>query len=124
VIEILKDIPENVAGFRAKGEVTQDDYKDVMVPHVSHLVQKVDEINFLFLIDTELENFTMGAWLQDGLLGLKHLTKWHRGAIVTDSEGARKFTDAFSIIAPGEFRGYKKDQFQEAVDWVSGQSAQ
>ena len=121
MIEILKDVPGNVAGFRAIGEVSQDDYKDVMVPHVSHLVQKVNEINFLFLIDTDLGDFTMGAWLQDGLLGLKHLTKWHRGAIVTDSEGARKFTDAFSIIAPGEFRGYRKDQYIEAVAWVSGQ---
>jgi len=123
VIEILKNVPGNVAGFRAAGEVTQDDYKDVMVPHVTHLVQKVDEINFLFLIDTDLGNFTMGAWFQDGLLGLKHLTKWHRGAIVTDSENARKFTDAFSVIAPGEFRGYKKAEFEQAVAWVSGQSA-
>jgi hypothetical protein len=119
MIKILTDVPANVAGFRALGEVTQDDYKDMMVPHITHLIQEADEINFLFVIDTALGNFTIGAWLQDGLLGLKHLTKWNRGAIVTDSDNAIKFTDIFSLIAPDEFKGFHKDNYTEAVDWVS-----
>jgi hypothetical protein len=34
MIETLTNIPANVAGFRATGEVTQDDYRDVIVPQV------------------------------------------------------------------------------------------
>ena len=93
-----------------------------MTRAVTQLVNRIQEINFLFLIDTDIENFTAAAWMQDALLGLKNLGKWNRTAIVTDSENAISFTNGFSYIVPGEFRGYKKDAFDEALNWVEGNS--
>ncbi|MDR6764414.1 hypothetical protein J2Y38_004647 [Flavobacterium sp. 2755] len=119
MIEIIR-APENVAAFRASGEVTADDYKTVLVPEVTKLVKRRDEINFLFLIDTEIKNFTAQAWMEDALLGLKNLGKWNRAAIVTDNERAISFTNGFSLFAPGEFRGYRKEAFDEALNWVHG----
>lgn len=119
MIEVLKTMPENVAGFRGTGEITEDDYKNVMIPEVNAMAKRTDKINFLFLVDTELGNITAGAWLQDALLGLKHLSKWNRGAIVTDHVTATKFTDAFSLVVPGEFKGFKKSEYEKAVNWVS-----
>lgn len=110
----------NVAAFRALGEVTANDYKTVIVPAVTQLAEQINEINFLFLIDTEIGNFTAGAWLEDALIGLRNLGKWDRAAIVTDSKYAITFTNGFSYIAPGEFRGYTKDRFEEALNWVQG----
>jgi len=74
----------------------------------------------LFLIDTELKEFTAGAWLQDVMIGMKHLTKWNRAAIVTDNDGAVKFTDAFSVVVPGEFKGFRKVDHDKALEWMSG----
>ena len=64
----------------------------------------------------------MGAWLQDALLGVKHITKWNRAAIISDSETVIGFTDVFSKLMPGEFRGYHKADYNKAVDWVSGKN--
>lgn len=90
-----------------------------MAPAVEQLVKQINEINFLFLIDTEIKDFTTGAWMEDAMLGLKNLGKWNRAAIVTDSENAISFTNGFSYIVPGEFRGYKKESSDEAMNWVS-----
>ena len=117
MIEIIK-APRNVAAFRASGEVTAEDYRTVLVPAVTKLADEINEINFLFLIDTELKNFTASAWMQDVLLGLKQIGKWNRAAIVTDNENAISFTDGFSYIVPGEFRGFSKNKFDEALHWV------
>jgi len=114
------DSPKNVVAFRAIGEITKKDYKTVIAPAVEELVHQIDEINFLFLIDTEIKNFTTAAWMEDAIIGLKNFGKWNRAAIVTDSENAISFTNKFSYIAPGEFRGYKKDAFNEALNWVEG----
>jgi len=114
------DAPQNVVAFRATGEVTQDDYKNVIVPAVENLVKRIDEINFLFLIDTDLGNFTAAAWMQDAWVGLKNLAKWNRSAIVTDSEKAISFTNGFSYMVPGEFKGFRKEAFNEAMNWVEG----
>ena len=122
MIDIIGGVPENVAAFRSSGEVTADDYKNVMEPHVKVLVARTGELNLLYVVDTDVSNFTAGAWLRDALLGVKQLANWKRAAIVTHQEGAVKFTDAFSVIAPGEFKGFHLEEFETAVDWVSGKT--
>jgi len=115
--------PQNVVAFKATGEVTKNDYQTILLPAVEKLVNQIDEINFLFLIDTEIESFTAAAWMQDAWVGLKNLSKWNRSAIVTDSEKAISFTNAFSYMVPGEFKGFKKEAFNEAMNWVEGNDA-
>lgn len=112
--------PNNVAAFRATGEVTKEDYKEVIIPAVEELVKNQNKLNFLLLLDTEIGNFTLGAWVQDVMLGLENFGKWHRAAIVSDSDSILAFTDGFSYISPGEFRGFKKDDLNDAINWVGG----
>ena len=114
------DTTDNVVAFRALAEVTKEDFLRVVVPAVEHLVKQINEINFLLVLDTDIKNFTAGAWLQDALLGLKHLGKWNRAAIITDSEEIITFTNGFSYVIPGEFRGFKKENFNKALNWVEG----
>jgi hypothetical protein len=119
MIEILTDVPKNVAGFRAVGEVTKDDFQTVVLPIVDEVVIRTGELNYLMIIDTELKNWTTGAWVQDALMGIQELTKWNRAAIVTESEALNKFTDIFSVLVPGEFRGFLPEELPQAVRWVS-----
>lgn len=114
------DTTDNVAAFRALAEVTKEDFQNVVVPAVEKLVKQINEINFLLVLDTDIENFTAGAWLQDAMLGLKNLAKWNRAAIVTDSEKIITFTNSFSYLIPGEFKGFKKMEFNKALNWVEG----
>lgn len=123
MIQVI-NAPENVVAFRALGDVTAEDYRTIIAPAVKRLVERIDQINFLFLIDTELENFTATAWLEDAFIGLKNFGKWNRAAIVTDSERAISFTNAFSYVMPGEFKGFRKTAFAEALDWVQGSAEQ
>lgn len=109
-----------MVGFRASMEVTKDDFDQVVLPAVTELVQRTNELNYMLVLDTPLKNFTTGAWIKDALLGLNNLTKWNRVAIVGDSESLNTFTNMFSKIVPGEFKGYSPDEFKEAVEWVSG----
>lgn len=119
MIETLNDTPDNVAGFRATGKVTKDDYKTVIEPHVEKLAKENDEVNFLMLMDTDFENYTAGAISQDMLLGFKELTKWNRVAVVSDSENLIKATNAFSVLAPGSYKGFLKEEYLDAINWVS-----
>lgn len=119
MIETLNNVPQNLVAFRATGEVTEDDFKNTVMPEVEEKVKETGKLNYLLLLDTDIKNFTAGAWLQDVLLGIKNITKWNRAAIVSDSENIIKFTDAFSIAMPGEFKGFKKTELQQAIDWAS-----
>lgn len=118
MIQQIENVPDNMVAFRSSGEVTKDDF-DAVFPKVEELVDRTGKLNYLLELDNSPADFSVGAWLQDALLGVKNLTKWNRTAIVTDSQQVCDFTEAFSKLMPGEFRGFPKSEFDHAVDWVS-----
>ena len=120
MITPIKEVPTNMVAFRATGEVTKADFEKVVFPAVEAVVERTGELNFLLLLNTDPKNFTLGAWWKDMILGLKELFKWRRGAIVTDSESIIRFTHIFSVFAPGVYKGFLPDEFDQAVTWVSG----
>ena len=117
MISIINDAPENVAAFNATGEVTKEDFENLVIPHVKSKVEEFGELNYLLYLNTDLGNFTAGAWLQDAFLGIKNITKWNRAAIVTDKEGVQNFTDIFSVVMPGEFKSFPKENLYNALYW-------
>lgn len=119
MIQQITEVPDNMVGFRASGEVTKQDYDNVVFPAVKELVKRTGQLNYLMVIDTSPKNFTLGAWFDDALLGLKELMAWHKAAILTNSPGLNKFTDLFGKVAPGKFKGFKPEELNDAIDWVS-----
>ena len=122
MIQQLDDMPGNMIGFRAQGEVIKEDFTDTVIPLVEQQIEKTGKLNYLLLLDTSIKDFSAGAWWQDAMMGIKNITKWNRAAIVSDSEGIRRFTDFFSILMPGEFKGFHKEDLDKAVLWTSEQT--
>ena len=118
MIEKIKGLPINMVGFRTEGQVVQEDF-DFVTKEVNSLVNRTEKLNYLLFLDNSPKDFTLGAWMQDAFLGIKNLTKWNRAAIVTDSETVINFTNIFSKLMPSEFKGFKKNDYQLAVDWTS-----
>ena len=118
MLTVIDQLPDHVFGVRANGEVTKDDLKNVLLPGLESLTERYDEIYYLLVLETKVQNFTAGAWIQDLIAGIKHLSKWKKIAIVTDQEAVEKFTDLFSYISPGEARGYELSELQMAKDWL------
>ena len=121
MITQISGLPSNMVGFRSSGEVTKEDF-EIVKKEVAVLVEKTGKLNYLLFLDNSPKDFTMGAWLQDALLGINNITKWNRAAIVSDSDTVIKFTDTFSKVMPGEYRGFRKEEYDVAVDWVSGRT--
>ncbi|HJR99292.1 MAG TPA: STAS/SEC14 domain-containing protein [Flavobacterium sp.] len=119
MIEVINTTPHTIAAFRVTGAVTKEDYNNIVIPEVERLIKQIDYINFLLVLDSDLENFTTGAWAQDAMLGLQNMGRWNRGAIVTDSERIISFTNGFCYLVPGEFKGFKKEEYDHAIHWVS-----
>lgn len=119
MIHVIENLPTNMVGFRATGTITKQDFSETVMPKVYTLIKKTDRLNYLLLLDTSLKNFTIGAWMKDALMGIQHLTKWNRAAIVTDVKAIRVFTSIFSWVIPGEFKGFEQKNLQEAIDWAS-----
>ena len=119
MITAIENIPSNVVAFRATDEVTKENYENVVIPEVEKLIKEKGELNYVMVIDTSLSNFTGGAWLRDALLGIKKIGKWHKGAVVSDSEMAKTLTDIFDFLTPGDFKFFNRDRLNEALEWAA-----
>ena len=107
MITEISGLPSNMAGFRAKDTVTEEDFTGLVMPRVKQFVEENGELNYMLVLDTPIKNFTIGAWMKDAVMGIKHLTKWNRAAIVSDVDSIRTFTNIFSVFIPGEFKGFE-----------------
>lgn len=121
MIQELKDTPNTMVGFMATHDVTKEDFDKIVLPAVAELVKRTDKLNYLFVLETPLKNFTIGAWMTDAMFTLNNINKWNRAAIVTDAEGVKAFTKIFSKVMPGEFRGFNHDELNQAIKWVGEQ---
>ena len=119
MLKLISNLPDHVVGVRATGDVHKDDLENVLLPALDKQVEQFDAIYYLLLLETDVKNWDMGAWLSDAKAGIKHLTKWTKIAVVTDQEGVQKFTDIFSKVTPGEARGYPLSELEIAKAWLA-----
>lgn len=118
MIKIIKNAPENIAAFAASGEVSAQDF-EIVYEEVRKKVRQEGELNYLLKLDTDVKNFTAGAWIQDLLLGIKNLTKWNRCAIVSDDRAVKIVTDISNKFTIGEFKVFAHSDLDRAMNWVS-----
>ena len=117
----LEGMPAHVAAFRATGEVTKEDYENVLVPEIERVDKQHGHIHFMMEMATPSKNFSLGAWLQDAWHGLKHYRGWKKVAIVADEKTIEKITNLFSAIIPGTSKGFALSQLDEAKQWVASE---
>ncbi|MBC7552892.1 MAG: STAS/SEC14 domain-containing protein [Taibaiella sp.] len=119
MIEQLKDVAADVVGFRATGQITKEDFDNVLLPAVNALAERKGDIKYMLILDTDISNLTPGAWFDDIKMGLMHLLKWRKMAIVTDQPGVNKMTDMAAHILPGEVKSYTIAETEEAKKWLA-----
>lgn len=115
----ITGLPENIFGVRATGEVDSDDLKNVLLPGLKRTADRFDEIRYLLVLETDVKNFTAGAWVQDAKAGLQNFTKWKKIAVVSAEKGVEWFTDIFTVATPGSSKGFKPEEIEDAKNWLS-----
>jgi hypothetical protein len=112
-------LPAHVLGMYAVGKVTNADYTKALLPLLDKQVKQNGKINFLLILETDIQNFTAGAWYGNIEIGLKYLFRWKKLAVVTDQKSVQGFRNLFKYILPGKYRGYSLNELDEAIKWVA-----
>ncbi|MGN6211691.1 STAS/SEC14 domain-containing protein [Parafilimonas sp.] len=118
----ITDVPDYVAAFKATGEIDKDDYKNVLMPEIERIDKAHGHIHFLYVLETPVKNFSVGAWIEDAWTGLKHFRGWKKIAIVTDEHAVEAITDKIGVMIPGETRGFKLSELEAAKKWVASEN--
>ncbi len=119
MIETLPDFPDNVVAVACSGQVTRKDYETVLVPYVESTLGRHEKVRLFYRIGSDFEGIDPGAVWEDFKVGMGHLTRWERIAIVTDIDWISHTMKAFSFLIPGEMRIFGAAEAQAARTWIT-----
>ncbi len=122
MINRIDGMPAGTIGFEASGEVSADDYRDVLEPALNEAADTGD-LRLLYVLGDDVK-MDAGALLQDAKTGIgigigKH-SAWKRTAVATDVEWLRRSMQLFAWMVPGEFKLFDAGEVEAAKVWVAG----
>lgn len=119
MIEILEGYPEGVLAIEASGEVSDDDYEDVLEPAIADLLTRHEKIRLLYRLGESFEGYEGDAMWADAKLGMRTFTKFDRAAIVTDTTWVRRAVKAFCWMMPGHVQVFALAEMDDATSWIT-----
>ena len=115
MLELIEGLPKNVVGIIAKGKVTMQDCRDVLVPAIKESRKRHDKIRLYY----ELNSRFPGAAWDDLDLGLEHASCCERVAIVTDIGWVRLTVKAVRFLIPSKIRVFSGIEAEEGLAWIT-----
>ena len=118
MIEALKGFPPKVLAFACKGHVTKADYETVLIPAVEKALQQPGKIRLYYQVDPDFSGIDPGAMWDDFKVGMEHVLRWERFAVITDVDWIRHTLQVFSFVIPGVVRIFPLNEAAKAREWI------
>jgi hypothetical protein len=118
MIEHLKSFPGNVLAFVCHGQVTKQDYATVLIPAVEKALEEHDKVRLYYETAPDFSGIDPSAVWADTKVGVGHLLRWERVAVVTDEEWIKHTMKFFSFMLPGELRVFPTTEAAAARTWI------
>jgi hypothetical protein len=118
MIEALDGFPSGVLAFACKGHVTKADYETVLIPAVEQALRQPGKIRLYYQVGPDFAGIGAGAVWDDFKVGIEHLLRWERVAVVTDVDWIRYTLRAFSFLMPGVAKIFPLNEQAQARQWV------
>ena len=119
MIERIPDLPDNVVGIIVSGQVTANDYENVVIPAIESTKERHGSVRILYQLGPAFTGFTPGAMWDDLKLGIAHLKAWEKIAVVTDVDWAGDATRILGFAMPCPVKVFSTNDFGQAARWVS-----
>ncbi len=119
MIELVTGLPPNVVAVSCEDHVTRADYQQVLIPAVEKALKSHEKVRLFYRIGPQFAQIDPGAVLEDIGVGMSHLSRWERIAVVTDVEWIRLAIRAFAFLIPGPVKFFPIAQEAEARTWIA-----
>ena len=119
MLEALKGFPENTVAFAARGQLTQSDYRTVLVPSVETALKTHKKLHVYFETGSDFAGIDPSAVWEDFKIGLRHWLRWERIAVVTDIGWIRNAVWPLGFLMPAKLKVFPTSEASQARNWLS-----
>ncbi len=119
MIELLRDLPGEVVGFTASGQVTAHDYESVVIPAIEAKLKEHGKVRILYQIGSTFSGFSAGAVWDDAKLGITRLKAWEKIAVVTDVDWITGAVGLLGFAMTCPVKVFPNGRYTEALEWIA-----
>jgi hypothetical protein len=115
MIELIKELPDNVVGILARGRVTNEECDEVLRPAMENSLKRHGKVRLYYEIGSRFP----GAGWGDLDVAIDHLPQWERIAVVTDTGWVRQTINALRFLLASEVRVFTSEESDEGRAWIA-----
>jgi hypothetical protein len=91
----------------------------MLVPAVVQALKTHDKVRLYYETASDFVGIDPGAMWEDFKVGMEHLTRWERVAVVTDVEWIKQTMRFFSFLMPGTMKLFPTSEATQAREWIA-----
>ena len=118
MITPLSGFASEAVAVACSGRVTRRDYEAVLIPAVEAALKSNAKVRLYYEVGADFDGIELGAAWEDLAIGMEHLSRWERVAVVTDVAWIRLAIQAFGFLMPGKVRIFPLGERAEARAWI------
>src|SRR5512146_1678082 len=118
MLQRLADLPPDIEGVRAIGEVSREDYIRVLEPLLEEAQHDGKKIRFLYELGPDLDAATAGAAWEDMRVGVQFVRIFEGCAILSDLAWVREATRLVGFAMPCPVRVFGLQERAQAIAWL------
>ncbi|WP_198666152.1 STAS/SEC14 domain-containing protein [Tropicimonas sp. IMCC34043] len=118
MIEVTSPIGADLLEIAISGEVSDADYKQVLIPAIDAALEQHDRIRLLGRIDPSFSGYSLRAMADDAVMGLRHWRGFDRIAVVGDASWITAAVSGLSILMPCPVKVFPLSEQDAAKRWL------
>jgi hypothetical protein len=118
MMEIIDTGTGHQIEVRLTGQVSKDDYDNVLVPAIESALKDYDGLRLLFVMDQDFTGYDMGAMWADSKMGLTYWSGFDRIAVATDKGWVSVAMRAFAPLMPCPLKVFTLSETDDARRWL------
>ena len=120
MLRVLSDFPDNVLAVLASGEVTGEEFRNILVPAAEAKLKTHEKLNLYYQFGPHFTNMRTEAMWEDAKLDINHWKEWDRIAVITDVGWIRKGARLAVMLLHRPVRVFSNAEADAARNWVAG----
>lgn len=119
MIKVLQESKGNTLVLSAMGKLTDQDYKDVLIPRLESIIREHSKARLLLDMGDEFHGWEVAALWDDAYFGLTHRNDFEKMGVI----GGPKWVDwglkIAALAISGEIKSFSSSEREEALRWIN-----
>jgi hypothetical protein len=119
MIKVLPESKGNILVLAAVGKLTDEDYKDVLIPRLESIIREHGKARLLLDMGDQFHGWEAAALWDDARFGLTHRSDFEKMGVIGGPKWVEWGLKIAALVMSGEIRSFCSSEREEALRWIN-----